>query len=486
MDRFPPAGFAPACLCWLALTPAPAALGQEPAFGQAPLPAPAPLPTDGEPGRSYVEPPAIPDPPAGLGGLTDGSVGSPAAGPTLGLDDLLALATENNPTLRQARSQVAGALGKALQAGLWPNPVLMYVGEKIGSEGTAGEFQGFEVRQEFVTADKRQLSRAKYLARARAGELLALAQQYRVCNDVRVHFFRALGRRDRLEIRRELLKSAEDGVVTARELYNEGQENVAGVRRANVALQRTRLDLLMAENQYQRAVGELTSLTGADLGPVTLAGELAPLGDVDPLDFHELLFRLYEQSPEVLAAKAKLNADRITVRREIVEPVPNVVVTAGPGYNFEAEDAVANVGIALEIPIWNRNQGTIRQAEADLARQGREVRRVELVLRRRLFEVYQDYLTGLQHVVEYRDVILPEAKAAYRAQLESYREDRQDWPDVLDAQREYFDLRHEYVERLTAWRENEVLLAGFLLHGGLDAPMNPTPPGHIDAVPQPR
>ena len=55
-----------------------------------------------------------------------------------------------------------------------------------------------------------------------------------------------------------------------------------------------------------------------------------------------------------------------------------------------------------------------------------------------------------------------------------------------DAQREYIDLRHRYVEHLVAWRENEVLLAGFRLHGGPDAPMNPNPPGHLDAVPQPR
>ena len=242
----------------------------------------------------------------------------------------------------------------------------------------------------------------------------------------------------------------------------------------------------MAENQYQRTVGELTSLAGVEFGPLALTGELAPHGDVNPLDFEELRFRLYDQSPEVLAAKAKMNADRITLRREIVEPIPNIVVTGGSGYNFEASQTVGALSVAIEVPLWNRNQGTIRQAEADLARQQREVRRTELVLRRELFRVYQDYLTGLQHVTEYRDVILPEAKAVYQAQLDSYQENRQEWPDVLDAQREYFDLRQMYVEHLTTWRENEVLLAGFLLHGGLDAPTGVTPPGHIDAVPQPR
>ena len=93
---------------------------------------------------------------------------SSAVGPTgrLELAAVEALAIASNPTLVQAHAQVEGTLGKALQAGLWPNPVLGYEGEKIGVDGTAGEFQGGFVRQEFVTAKKRRVSREKYLARA--------------------------------------------------------------------------------------------------------------------------------------------------------------------------------------------------------------------------------------------------------------------------------------------------------------------------------
>ena len=44
----------------------------------------------------------------------------------------------------------------------------------------------------------------------------------------------------------------------------------------------------------------------------------------------------------------------------------------------------------------------------------------------------------------------------------------------------------EYVQNLVTWRESRTLIEGFLLTDGLDAPPNPTPPGHIDAVAQPR
>jgi hypothetical protein len=62
---------------------------------------------------------------------------------TYSLQDLQNLATNNNPTLVQARSQVKGEKGKALQAGIWPNPQAGYVGDLMGAPGAGlGEFQG--------------------------------------------------------------------------------------------------------------------------------------------------------------------------------------------------------------------------------------------------------------------------------------------------------------------------------------------------------
>jgi outer membrane protein TolC len=140
----------------------------------------------------------------------------------------------------------------------------------------------------------------------------------------------------------------------------------------------------------------------------------------------------------------------------------------------------------MEVPLWDKNQGTIRQARADLARQHAEIRRLELLLRQELGSVYEHYLTALQHVENYEAVILPEARRAYEVRLDSYEDDRIQWRDVLLAQSNYFGLRGQYIEHLITLRENEVLILGFLLHGGLAAPERPTPMEHIDVSPRPR
>ena len=117
------------------------------------------------------------------------SAASETARRALSLDDLLGIANQNNPTLRQAKAQITATYGKALEAGLYPNPTVGYSGEQIGVEGTAGEFQGGFIQQEIVTAGKLKLSREKYLARARAAERQATAQQQRVYNDLRGSFY---------------------------------------------------------------------------------------------------------------------------------------------------------------------------------------------------------------------------------------------------------------------------------------------------------
>lgn len=441
-------------------------------------------------GRRFVPPMQLPPSPPGVESLMDRGTAEEEALGGLTLEMLLSLATQNNPTLVQAQQQVNGTLGKAIQAGLWPNPTFFYVAEQVfvdspNDTDTPGEFQGALIQQEFVTAHKRDLSRQKYLARTRTAEWLCVAQQWKVCNDVRIHFWETVGHRMIVDQRRELLKFAEDAAVTARERYNLGQATRAELHMSNVLVQQARLDLLRAENMYRSQFGILTSIVGMEMPAQPLSGELDKGIDVI-IDFDAAVARLYSESPEILAARAKWQADQITLERERVEPIPNIFVQGGAGYNFVERETVAAAQVFLEVPIWDRNQGTIRQAEADLVRQQAEVRRTELFLRQELSRVYENYLTALQHVMEFDAVILPEARDAYINQLDAYKEDRQNWGDVLDAQREYFDLRRQYIEHLVTWRRNEVLISGFLLHGGLDAAPNPTPPGHIDAVAQPR
>jgi len=433
-------------------------------------------------GKKFLPPPSIPEAPAALRGLEAGTTQTNNLPLTLAAVEQLACS--NNPTLMQAKAQVDGAFGKAIQAGLWPNPTIGYQQEQINVKGTAGEFVGGFIEQKIVTGNKLKLSRAKFVERTRAAEWLVMAQEYRILNDVRMHFYRTLGRQELVKIHQELLKNQEDQLVTVREKYNLGQATRAQVHQANVKLQEERLNFLLVENDYRQSFETLTALIGVDLAMGPLEGELE--GDLSPIEWDQALSRLISESPELKSAEAKLRDDIITVQREKVQAIPNLVIRGGAGRNFETNENVGNVGVGFDVPIFDWNQGTVKQAEADLVRQRGEARRTELRLRRKLAETYRNYLTSFQHVENFKSVVLPESRKAYETLLDSYEQHRIDWEEVLHAQRDYFQHRAQYVKHLITWRENEVSIAGYLLHGGLESPIEVTPPGHIDSVPKPR
>jgi len=56
----------------------------------------------------------------------------------LGLSNLIQIALERNPELRQARFQVGSAQGRALQAGLYPNPTVRVEGSELGHRDGPG------------------------------------------------------------------------------------------------------------------------------------------------------------------------------------------------------------------------------------------------------------------------------------------------------------------------------------------------------------
>jgi cobalt-zinc-cadmium efflux system outer membrane protein len=404
----------------------------------------------------------------------------------LTLADLEQLALQGNPTLAQAAAAVGASRGKALQAGLYPNPTVGYAGDQIGAAGTAGELQGGFVQQTIVTAGKLRLSRAKYNQEATEAELRALGQQYRVLNGVRMRFYELLALQRMIDLHRNLLENANEALRTTKEMFNTGQANRAEVLQAEIQVNDARIALRTVENRFPALWQHLAALLGTpDLHPAPLRGQLEP--NCPPLDWEASLNRLLQESPEIQAAQAHVVYDEITLRREQVEPIPNIQIQAGAGFNYETKNVTAaGVQLGVKLPLWNRNQGTIQQVQADLARSRAEVTRVSLSLRQRLADAFSRYRTALESAQIYCDRSIPQATEAYEVQLDMYKKRRIAWPQVVVLQRGVLEVKARYTQSLLELREAEVAICGLLLVDGLTAPPTPPPPTHLGATPDPR
>lgn len=411
------------------------------------------------------------------------SADEPVAG--LSLPDLEALALANNPTLAQAAATIEHSRAMAQQAGLYPNPTIGYIGDQMGAQGTAGELQGGFIQQTIVTAGKLRLSRAKYCQAAVEAEIRALGQQLKVANGVHLRFYDMLAIQRMIELRRQVMANAEESLRTHKEMSNTGQATQPEVLMQEVELNRARVALRAEENHYRAAWAHLAALVGApELPPAPLAGQLEP--ECAPLEWESSLARLLAESPEMQLAHAHVVFDQITLKREKVQPVPDIQIQANTGYNYENPSTVAGVQIGFAVPLFDRNQGTVRQVKADLARSFAQVTRVELSLRQRLAETFSQYETALETSTAYRDSIVPKTTEAYEIHQDMYKKRRLAWPKVVEMQRELLRAKSEYTHSLIELRRAEVAIQGLLMIDGLEEPPGATPGGHLETSSKPR
>ncbi|MFL5243804.1 MAG: TolC family protein [Gemmataceae bacterium] len=391
--------------------------------------------------------------------------------PLLNLPALEQLALERNPTLLQTGANIEAAQGRAQQAGLYPNPTVGYSAERIGAGGTAGEMQGLFIDQTIVTAGKLRLSRAKFAQEVSQTRALALAQQYRVLNSVRIRFYQLIALQRLLDVRSELLKVADDSVQTTKELLNVGAANKVDLLQARIEARQERVALENARTRYDAAWRRLAALVGVpELAVSRLEGDLEATVAVP--DFDATLTHLLEASPEIQAAVAEIARAEMGLKREQVEPITNVQMRVANGYDFETRRDVTSVQIGVRLPVFDKNQGNIRAARAQLAYAQADLRRTQLSLNQRLARAYAQYRTAAATVQTDRKENLPDAKEAYELYLESFRKRRAAWPQVLVAQRTYFQISVEYNEALAEMRSAEVAILGLLLVDGLNEPAN--------------
>ncbi len=388
------------------------------------------------------------------------------AGITLaGLEEL---ALRQNPTLAQGQALIQQARGNWLQVGLYPNPIIGYQSEEIGDGGTAGKHGGF-IQQNIVTGNKLGWNRAVARQDLDRARWQWQAQQLRVLNSVRVQYYQALGAQRTAAVAENLLSIAQQGVTTAEQLVAVQEAPRTDVLQAQVELSNVQLLVRTVQHQQRAARRALAAVVGvSELPPRPLAGELEWPGAIPELAWEDDLARLWNSSPVLQIAHARVARARAQLQRERVQPIPDLGLQAGVMHDFEGDQVLASAQAGIMLPIYNKNQGNIAAAAAELHRATADVERLQLVLQRGLAEAHQRYAVARSQVELYRDAILPKAQETLQLTTKAYDVGELDFFRVLTARRTYGESYVEYVRALVELRAALIEIDGLLLTGGLD------------------
>lgn len=393
--------------------------------------------------------------------------------PALTLAELEALALEHNPTLVQSRMAVQAAQGRLVQAGLYPNPVVGYSADDIGAVGTAGKQGGF-VLQEIITGKKRGLDRSIAGHEVAEAEAAWRAQQGRVLNDVRTSFYDVLLAQQVVELNTQLLRFSEEGVKATDQLYQAKEASRVDLLQARIQSDEARLKLHSSNNRHWAAWRRLVLAMGLpDMSPRTLAGD--PAKDLPKITWSDALTQLLSQSPELAHARASMERARCALAREYAQRIPNVEMRAAVQHDNTLSQTITNVEVGVPLPLFNRNQGNICRAQAELVAAQSEIERVELELHERLVGVFQRYADARHSVDVYSASILPNAKSSLDLVAAGYRQGELNYHALLTAQQTYANVSLAYLESLRELRESSVAIEGFLLSGALQGGNSQSP-----------
>ena len=376
--------------------------------------------------------PVGPPPPAPA---TDLPLLVPRQGPLpadITLQQALEEAEARSPAIIAAQARVDAAAARIRQAGYRFNPDLsVQVENFLGS----GQLSGIRQSEATVSVNQRlDLSgrRRSLLATAEAAfasERLRLAiSRADLAQAVRQQFARAVSARERLRIAQENEANARELARIAGILVQEGRDPPLRGVRARSAAAKAAAELEAARAEEVSARGTLAALFGVSEPPASVVGSLldAPAQAVDP-----------RRSLEVRLAEAERLRSEAEVRSQVAQGRIDPAVGVGVRYVRETGDYALLGGVSMPLRIFDRNQGNIAAAEADVraaeANLANTTASVEVRTRNAIIGVE----AAQARVQALESAGVPEASEALRLAQLSYREGRATLLELLDAQNAY-------------------------------------------------
>jgi cobalt-zinc-cadmium efflux system outer membrane protein len=393
------------------------------------------------------------------------------------LDDLEQMAMTNNPTVAQAQARVDALWGNWQQVGLLPNPVLGYQSEEMGDSGTLGQ-QGGYVGQRFVRGGKLGLNRSVAEHQIAQAQYQLAAQQTRVVTDVRIGFNEFLVACRQVTLAEELVAIATKAAEDTAELLRRGEVPRADLLRAEAEAASVNILLNNAHNERFATWRRLVAVVGASDLPMPEYEKATVQSKLEQaaariIDHAAALDRLLAESPQIGAAYANVERARCAVQQACAQGIPDVSVQASIRHDNAGRQTLAGVQASMPIPIFNRNQGGVHQAQAQLIAAERAAHALELSLSRQFELVYQRYANARSQVQQYteeNDGILAKTGESLRLTTIGYEAGEFSSLEMLTAQRIFNQANIAYIDALKEVWSAACEIEGLLLTGSLDGP----------------
>ena len=375
----------------------------------------------------------------------------------LSLDQALEMAESLQPQLAEAKAMVAAAEGRARQAGAFPNPEAILGAQQLPFSGDASN------QKEYVAGVGQTIPLSGRLSKARQAELLdrevrvrGLEVQLRdIRKRVRSAFATALYQEKAYQAQSEIHLHAGKAMATTQARLDAGDAMREDLARVEMDLARAKVELQRAESLREQALVTLASAMGdATLSVKSLAGTLDATFEIPTL---ESLAANLSAQPESAQAEADIRARTARVDLAKAERIPDVKVELLYHRLEASQENTLDVGLSIPLPLFNRNQGRLREARAEVVAAEARSRMTQNELTTRLRESYLQLTTALANSRTLKTEILSRADTVLKGGEARYAAGDISLAEILPLRRDWAAVQLSYLESLRdvmqAWAE---------------------------------
>lgn len=402
-----------------------------------------------------------------------------AAQPPLDVRQLVEIARHDNKDLQAARLAIDLARARLLQAGLRANPRLELSAQSDFLFRNEGEFSSsVGLSQEFPVAGR--IARQKDVARVdiALAELEVAEAERRIAAELIGKVYRLVLVSQQVSTLDGTIAVEETLAQTARRRFRAAEVSEMDVNTVRLDIQRLALERSLLQGEAQGLSAGINILLGRPPteplrvdSSVPLALPIPPLAALERTalaqraDLRGAMLGLDRAAAERALARAQKWQDW-TVGVEFAQD--RQVVAGAPS---QGTDRAIGVSVSIPLPLHDKSQGLLAEAEANRARSEARVEALHLEIRGELAAAHAEATRLAGSLAQYRGDVLPIAQRNVRLAQLGYSMGLTSVFEVVQAQRQLSETRRAYLDL-----QDQYLKAVVRLHtaAGDDLPVTTT------------
>ena len=371
------------------------------------------------------------------------------------LREAAAYALMNHPALKAFSHGMRAAEAREVQARVRPNPQIDVEVEEFGGRGARSGFGGSETTIQLGQLIELAGKRAK---RARVisldSELVQWDYESRrldVVKEVVQAFAGVVAAQERLTLSEQLRDVSRAAHTAVLERVRAGKDSPVEQLRAGVVLSKSEIEVHKAKRALASASQKLAASWGGR--EVKFERAAGAFYDVAPVPTTDAVISAMAENPDLARWAVEEQQRRAALDSAKAKRVSDVTIAGGVRHFAETDDSAFVLGLAVPLPIFDRNQGGVRVAAERLAKTREEYKTVEIETLAALTAALNDLSSAYDEVGVLRDDVLPKATQALDAASQGYQEGKFDYLYVLDTQRTLFETKVQYIDSVKAYHK---------------------------------